>query len=79
MLMAKWAVFCQECAAGTHVRQQIVKASKVSFKDAKEQSIGLEDPGDPSFEDIERMIYARVQFVERQFEQEWGNSIPAKL
>ncbi len=79
ILMVKWAVFCKECAAGTHTRRQSVKASKVSFKDAKEQSIELEDPGDPSFEDIERMIYARVQFVERQFEQEWGDSIPAKL
>ena len=51
----------------------------MSFKDAREQPVELEDPRDPLLEDIERMIYARVQCVERLFEEEWGERIPAKL
>ena len=79
ILMSKWAAFCSDCAKGAFVGQQGVEASKVSFKEAKEQPMDLEDPRDLSFDDIERMIHVRFREVEKLFKQEWGNSAPAKL
>ena len=79
MLMIKWAAFCKECVNGAYKGQQSVKAFEVSFKDAREKPLELENPRDPSFDDIEKMIHARVQDVERLFEEEWGQRIPAKL
>ena len=79
MLMEKWATFCRECVNGGLIGRPKVTASRVGFKDIKEQPIELEHGGDPSFEDIERMVKARVQLVDRVFEQELCHRIEPKL
>ena len=79
MLMGKWAAFCRGCAAGDFVGKQSVKASKVTFEDAREEPMELENSNDPPFEDIERMVSARMLYVERLFEEEWGDQLRCKL
>ena len=79
VLMEKWATFCRECVNGALIGRQKVKASKVGFKDAREQPIELESPGDPSFKDIERMIEAKVLSVEAIFEEEMCHGVQPKL
>ncbi|KAL9633075.1 MAG: hypothetical protein Q9164_004917 [Protoblastenia rupestris] len=79
VLMEKWANFCRECVDGELIGRQRVKASKVGFKDAREQPMDLENPGDPSFKDIERMIEAKVRLVDKVFKQELCRGVQSKL
>lgn len=65
MLMIKWATFCKKYVNGTFRGQQSIKALNVTFKDTREQPVKLKNAGDPLFDDIERMIYARVQEVKK--------------
>lgn len=79
MLMEKWAAFCRECVDGSLVGRKRVKASKVGFKDAKEQHVDLEDQRDPSFHDVERMIRAKFQVVDKVFKEELCHGVNPKL
>lgn len=79
MLMEKWATFCRECVDGSFIGRKRVKASKVSFKDAREQQVDLEDARDPSLHDVERMIRAKVQVVDKAFKEELCLGLHPKL
>lgn len=79
VLMEKWAAFCRDCIDGAIVGRERVKASKVIFKDVTEQPVQLEDPRDPSFDDIERMITAKVQLIDKTFKEELRHAIQSKL
>lgn len=79
MLMAKWATFCRECVDGSLIGRKRVKASKVGFKDAREQAMELEDSRDPSFHDVERMVRAKVQLVDKVFQEELCHGVHPKL
>jgi len=79
MLMEKWATFCRECVDGSIVGRKRVKASRVGFKDAREQHVDLEDPRDPSLHDSELMIKAKVQVVDKVFKEELCLGVHPKL
>lgn len=79
MLMEKWATFCRECVDGSLIERKRVKASKVGFKDAREHPVELEDPRDPSFHDVECMIRAKVQLVDKVFQEELCHGVHPKL
>ena len=78
-LMEEWARFCRQCVYGESLGKGGVSASVVSFKDLEVRPVELDDLGDPSIEDVERMIHSRVSEVEREFVEDSLSTIPSKL
>lgn len=77
--MERWATICQDYVKRTMFRQKGFNSSRISFPAAEEQSIELEGSGDLSFEEIERMIKAKVYVTDRMFKEDLARLFESKL
>ena len=79
LFMERWAEFCRECVEEPKGQARII-ATMVSFKDAKERPIQLENEGegvDLPLEEVERTIRTAMEQLTRDFEKSWkGSSLP---
>ena len=70
----KWAEFCESCTSGasnSRVSAPSAKASWVSFRDALQQPISLEQANDLPLDQVVPMIYNRVAQIRERFQSEW--------
>lgn len=81
LIVERWAAFCVCCVEKPASLPVSPHASRVGFRDMVEEKIPLETLDDPSFEELEYRIKARIAEILREFERDWGRktTVMAKL